>query len=297
MNAASGIETPSGKTAVDENFPVGSWLLPARLRPHIAVFYAYARTIDDIADNPNLDQAEKIGLLDGFAKAVSGADAEDHAFRKTHAIRHSLNATQVTYRHCVDLTRAFKLDATKLRYDNWEDLMGYCDYSAAPVGRYLVDLHSESNAVYPASDALCNALQVLNHLQDCKDDYATLNRVYLPQDWMREAGATDEMLGFEQLTVALRRVLDLCLDSTDELLMLADHLPARILDFRFAMEASAIVAIARKLSVELRHRDPLMERVVLTRAQYARCCFRGISRILLRRTLRMDHRTATRPAI
>ena len=67
------IETPSGKDAADENFPVGSWLLPARLRPHIATFYAYARAIDDIADNPDLEPADKIARLDGFAKAVSGA--------------------------------------------------------------------------------------------------------------------------------------------------------------------------------------------------------------------------------
>ncbi len=277
------METPSGKAAADENFPVGSWLLPARLRPHIATFYAYARAIDDIADNPDLEPADKIARLDGFAKAVSGADTTDPAFRKAHEIRRSLAETGVTHRHCVDLTRAFKQDAAKLRYDDWDDLMGYCNLSAAPVGRYLVDLHGESAAAYPASDALCNALQVLNHLQDCGDDYQGLNRVYLPQDWMAAAGIGVEVLDRKRSTTALRRVLDLCLDGTDRLLALAETLPGRLRNLRFAMEAAAIVAIARKLGVELRRRDPLAERVVLTTAQSAACCARGIGRAMFRR--------------
>ncbi len=277
------IETPSGKAATDENFPVGSRLLPARLRPHITTFYAYARAIDDIADNPGLEPADKIARLDGFAKAVSGDDATDPAFRKAHEIRRSLAETGVTHRHCVDLTRAFKQDATKLRYDDWDDLMRYCDLSAAPVGRYLVDLHGESAAAYPASDALCNALQVLNHLQDCGDDYRALNRVYLPQDWMADAGIGVEVLGNRRSPTALRRVLDLCLDGTDGLLKSADGLPGRLRNVRFAMEAAAIVDIARKLGGELRRRDPLAERVALTKAQFAACCARGIGRVLFRR--------------
>ena len=283
MDESVAMETPSGKDAADENFPVGSWLLPARLRPHIATFYAYARAIDDIADNPDLEPADKIARLDGFAKAVSGADTADPAFRKAHDIRRSLAEMGVTHRHCVDLTRAFKQDATKLRYDDWDDLMGYCNLSAAPVGRYLVDLHGESAAAYPASDALCNALQVLNHLQDCGEDYKALNRVYLPQDWMAAAGTDVEALGENRSATALRRVLDQCLDGTDNLLELADTLPGRLRNLRFAMEAAAIVAIARRLSVELRRRDPLAERVVLTKAQYAACCARGTGRVLFRR--------------
>ena len=286
MDRAAAMETPSGKAAADENFPVGSWLLPARLRPHIATFYAYARAIDDIADNPDLDPDDKIARLDGFARAVRGAETGDPAFRKAHAVRRSLEITQVTCRHCVDLTRAFKQDATKLRYADWNDLIGYCDRSAAPVGRYLVDLHGESKAAYPASDALCNALQVLNHLQDCGDDYNSLDRVYLPQDWMAAAGAGVKALGRGRSTPALRRVLDRCLDATEKLLESADRLPDQFRSLRFALEAAVIVAVARKLGRELRRRDPLAERVVLNTAQFAGCCLRGVGRTLLRRVRR-----------
>ena len=280
------METPSGKTAAAENFPVGSWLLPAHLRPHIATFYAYARAIDDIADNPGLDPQDKVERLDGFARAVTGAETGEPAFRKAHDIRLSLEITQVTHRHCVDLTRAFIQDATKLRYADWNDLIGSCDLSAAPVGRFLVDLHGESKSAYPACDALCNALQVINHLQDCGDDYNALNRVYLPQNWMAAAGARVEALGRKSSTPALRRVLDRCLDATGELLESADRLPVQFRSFRLAMETAVITAIARKLSQELRRRDPLAERVVLTKAQYVACCLRGIGRTLFQRARR-----------
>ena len=294
MDEAVAVETPSGKSAADENFPVGSWLLPARLRSHIATFYAYARAIDDIADNPALDPDDKIGRLDGFARAVTGGETTDPAFRKAHDLRRSLAETRVTHRHCVDLIRAFKQDATKLRYDDWDDLIGYCRLSAAPVGRYLVDLHGEATAAYAASDALCNALQVLNHLQDCGEDYRALDRVYLPQSWMAEAGIGVEVLGGNRSPAALREVLDRCLDAADGLLALADRLPGELRDTRFAMEAATIVAIARKLGRELRRRDPLAERVVLTKAALAVCGARGIGQVLLRRTLRRRPPAAAR---
>ena len=286
LHRVSAVERPSGKGAGDENFPVGSWLLPARLRRHIASFYAYARAIDDIADDPGLQPQEKVSRLDRFAQAVAGADTDDPALRKAHDIRRSLRATGVTHRHCVDLTRAFKQDATQLRYDDWDELMGYCNFSAAPVGRYLVDLHGQPASAYPASDALCNALQVLNHLQDCADDYKALNRVYLPQRWMNEAGSSIEDLAGTRSGPALRQVMDRCLDATGELLVLARTLPGQLHDRRFAMEAAAIVAIADKLCAELRRRDPLAERVVLSKLQYLGCFLVGAGRVLGDRILR-----------
>ena len=85
-------------------------------------------------------------------------------------------------RHAQDLLAAFKLDVTKLRYRDWDDLIGYCSLSAMPVGRFVLDVHGESRSTWPANDALCAALQIINHLQDCKDDYRDLDRVYIPLD-------------------------------------------------------------------------------------------------------------------
>jgi len=283
MNTANGlpVETPSGKDAAYENFPVGSWLLPAALRPHIAVFYRFARAIDDIADNPNTPPDEKIARLDGFAAAVRSGAATDPAYETGHRMHASLSETAVPARHCLDLIDAFKQDAVKGRYDDWDDLMGYCIRSAAPVGRYLLDLHGGSADGYGPSDALCNALQVINHLQDCKDDYLSLDRVYLPGDWMAADGMTIDELEGDRASTAVRRVLDRALDATEELMSEAWRLPAGLRNRRLAMESAAILNIAERLIRRLRTDDPLASRVELSKAGYLWQCLKGAMPVAL----------------
>ncbi len=268
------IEAPSGKDVAYENFPVGSWLLPARLRPHVAVFYAFARAIDDIADDPQLPSEDKIARLSGFEAALLGRE-KGEGFAKAHAMRQTLAASGISARHCLDLISAFKQDATQVRYRRWEDLIDYCNRSAAPVGRFLLDLHGGGRNGYTAADALCNALQVINHLQDCQEDYRLLNRVYLPCDWLAEAGAAVEDLDRPRTTPALRRVIDRMLDATDSLLAIAQRLPAELKSRRLGMESSAILVIARLLVQRLRAGDPLAGRIALSKAEYAWCCVRG----------------------
>ncbi len=276
--APSAVEAPSGKDVAYENFPVGSWLLKAALRPHVAVFYAYARAIDDIADSPDLPAEEKVRRLDGFARAIQDDRGDDPAYAKAHAMRRTLAETGITPRHCLDLISAFKQDAVQARYRTWADLIDYCDRSAAPVGRFLLDLHDGCRLGYAPADALCNALQVINHLQDCQDDYRTLNRIYLPLDWLDEEGARIDDLDRACLSPGLRRVLDRALDATAALLVAAKPLPGGLGSRRLAMESAAILNIAEALVEQLRKRDPLAARVALTTADYAWCCARGAAR-------------------
>ena len=272
---AEAAETPSGKGAGDENFPVGSFLLPRRLRPHVAVYYAFARAIDDIADNPALSPGDKVVRLDGFDKALCG-ETDDPAFIKAIRARRMAEATGVPLDHMRDLIVAFKQDAVKLRYRDWADLRNYCRYSASPVGRFLLDLHGEARSGWTASDALCDALQVLNHLQDCKADYQALNRVYLPMDWMGDARVTVEQLTAGRASPGLRKVIDQCLDATQELLETARPLPDLLKNRRLAMESATIVNIADALLAKLRRHDPVAGRVQLSRPQVMSCAVRGV---------------------
>ena len=276
MAEGEAVEAPSGKDEAYENFPVGSFLLPARLRPHVATFYAFARAIDDIADSPDLSPEEKVRRLDGFEKAVTGEGGGDPAYAKGARMRASLAETGTTPQHCVDLVTAFKQDAVKLRYDDWDDLMGYCRLSAAPVGRYLLDIHGGSRDGYGPSDALCEALQVINHLQDCKDDYLTLDRVYLPGDWMARAGTRVEDLAASSASPGLREVIDRCIQGVEVLMVEARRLPRGLFDKRLAMESAAIVNIADRLTGLLARRDPLPRRVVLSKPGYVWCMLRGV---------------------
>ena len=271
----SAIETPSGKGARDENFPVGSCLIAPRLRPHVAKFYAFARAIDDIADNPKLAPDDKIARLSAFDDALVGRNAGRSGLEKAYRIRESCLASGVPLDHCRDLIAAFKQDAIKLRYADWGELMGYCMLSAAPVGRYLLDLHGEAREARPASDALCNALQVLNHLQDCGDDYRNLDRVYLPLDWMGIEGEAVAALARPASSPALRRVLDRTIAATDELLVAARELPGRLKSRGLAMESAVIVRLAARLSERLKAGDPLARRVALSPLDFAWCGISG----------------------
>jgi squalene synthase HpnC len=274
IEVGEAIETPSGKSAKDENFPVGSWLLPAHLRPHIAAFYAFARAADDIADNESLDADDKVARLDAFAQALEHGGEP----AKAAALRTSLAVTGVPARHGLDLLAAFRQDARKARYRDWGELMDYCALSAAPVGRYLLDLHGESPGLWPAVDALCAALQVLNHLQDCQDDYRTLDRVYLPQAWLTEGGGGEADLTRDRATAAVRACIDRCLDGTDALLAMAAPFPARLKNRRLAMESAVVLALARRLAARLRRGDPVAGRVALSRGDFLICGLAGMLR-------------------
>jgi farnesyl-diphosphate farnesyltransferase len=270
------LETPSGKGRGDENFPVGSWLIRRDLRPHVHAFYRFARTADDIADNPKLGAADKIRRLDRMAAVLDGASGGEAP--AAAAMRASLAATAIPADHCHDLLRAFRLDAEKLRYRDWDDLLFYCRYSAAPVGRQVLDLHRESRAAWPASDALCTALQVLNHLQDCALDYARLDRVYLPQEDLAAAGIGVAALAADRAGSGLRRVIDGMLDRTAALVDTAHGLPPRVAALGLRLECAVIVALAGRLLRRLRRGDPLAGLVGLGKSDFAAAFLGGVAR-------------------
>ncbi|MBO0737833.1 MAG: squalene synthase HpnC [Alphaproteobacteria bacterium] len=276
MTAAPGtIETPSGKWREAENFPVGSFLIRRGLRRHVHVFYRFARNADDIADNPQLTAEEKISRLDRMAAILDGAPGQDSP--AACAMRESLFETGMTAQHCHDVLHAFRLDAVKLRYRDWDDLMGYCRYSASPVGRQLLDLHCESRDTWPASDALCSALQVLNHLQDCAQDYRRLDRVYLPLKDLGAAGIGVEALADAAARPELRRVLDGLLDRTSALIDTARTLPLQVAASGLRWECGVIVELAARLLRRLRHGDPVAGRVRLRKSDFLAAFVIGIS--------------------
>lgn len=265
--ATESVETWSGKDRGDENFPVGSALIRAALRPHVHAYYAFARNADDIADSAALAPADKVARLDRMG-AVLGGEA-DGGSPSALRLRASLAETGVPARHALDLLDAFRQDATTRRYANWGELHEYCRLSAMPVGRYVLDLHGEAPATHAASDPLCAALQVLNHLQDASADLAALDRCYLPADMLEEVGAAVADLAGPAVTPGLRRVLDSLLDRVDALHEEAAALPRLVRDRRLRLEVAVILGLSRRLARRLRAADPVATRVKLTRADAA----------------------------
>lgn len=289
------LETPSGKTAADENFPVGSWLIRPDLRRHVHTFYNFARTGDDIADNPDLAADDKVARLARMAEIIQGlGDRTTEAAESLACVRmrESLAETGVTPQHSLDLLKAFTQDANKTRYRDWDDLLGYCFLSAAPVGRQLLDLHGEGSLCRPGADALCNALQVINHLQDCADDYRALDRVYLPTGLMEQEGATIGDLSRPALTPALRRVLDRTIAPLEGLLAQCADLVIQVDDVRIALECQVIRTLAVRLTRRLKAEDPIATRVALSKPAMGGLTLGALASGILRRRVR----PAPRPA-
>jgi squalene synthase HpnC len=254
----------SGKGGEDENFPVASFLIAAPLRPVILAFYDFVRAGDDVADNPDLPPEQKRALLDQLEDSLVGkSDAEPLGLR----LREKLAERGLTDRHARDLLDAFRLDVEKNRCADWGELIDYCRLSAMPVGRFMLDVHGESHDLWPASDAVCAALQINNHLQDCAKDFRALDRVYVPLDALAAAGARVEDLGAAKATPQLLASLQELARKNRALLEDGAGLPGAIRDFRMGLEIDVIVHHARKIADLLVAHDPLSENVKLGKSQ------------------------------
>ena len=289
MTSAS--ELRSGKTHRDENFPVASWIIHPRHRALILAFYNFVRTADDIADHAILEASEKLRLLDLLeAELLGRGDTQPEAVN----LRRALAERSMPPRHALDVLIAFRMDVTKLRYENWDEVIHYCRYSAMPVGRFMLDVHGESTSTWAASDALCAGLQINNHLQDCGKDFRDLNRVYLPRDSLAAAGASAEELGRERASAPLLQCLHALAVRTEHLLNESRSLSAEVRDFRLGCEISVIQAFADRIVGLLKVRDPLSERVHLSPLELLGQSLGGIANEITRRA--MGRRPVSKPA-
>jgi len=273
-------ELRSGKTHRDENFPVASWIIHPRHRSLILAYYNFVRTADDIADHATLAADEKLRYLDLLEAELLG---EGDSQKEAVGLRNALAERAMSPRHAQDVLVAFRMDVNKLRYENWDEVIHYCRYSAMPVGRFMLDVHGESTSTWTASDALCAGLQINNHLQDCAKDYRNLNRVYLPRDALAASGATVEMLGEAKSPPALLQCLQALAVRTESLLGESKMLSAEVRDMRLGIEISVIQAFADKIVRMLKVRDPLSERVHLSPIELLGHSLAGVSSEMMRR--------------
>lgn len=247
------------RTETTENFPTASLLLAPRVRAQVLAFYRFVRMADDIADSPGLAPEEKLRRLDALEAAL-----DDPATALPEAA--ALHARGVGVEEARRMLSAFRQDAVTARYADWAELADYCTRSADPVGRMLLRLHGDlSDESAHAADGLCSALQVLNHIQDAREDRDALGRVYLPQSWIG-----DEAAFFGEATPHRRAVLDALLDRVEDWLDQAAALPRLCRDRRLGWQSAITLACARRLLAKLRDADPLAGRVALDKRDFAR---------------------------
>ena len=177
-----------------ENFPVASFILPKRLRQPISVIYAFARTADDFADEGDWDAETRLTKLkeyDDYLDAIENGNSIDHPI--FIALADVIEKHQLPLQLFHDLITAFRLDVTKKRFTDIDDVWDYCRYSANPVGRLLLHLmKADAEKNLEQSDAICSALQLINFLQDIEQDFSENNRIYLPQADLSRLGVSEE---------------------------------------------------------------------------------------------------------
>jgi squalene synthase HpnC len=247
-----------------ENFPTASLLLAKPLRAKVMAFYRFVRVADDIGDSPDLPVEEKLRRLDAMER---GLDDPGTVLPEAAA----MHRAEVGVAEARLMLSAFRQDAVQTRYADWAELEEYCRRSADPVGRMLLRLHGDGDnaAANAAADGLCTALQVLNHLQDLVPDRASLDRIYLPEPWMAIAGG--EQAFFDPANAQRRReVLDAALDRVEEELDRASALPRLLQSRRLAIQSAMTIGCARRLLAKLRRADPVLGRVALGKADFAK---------------------------
>jgi len=251
-------ELQTGKGHRDENFPVASFIIRPQHRAAIMAFYRFVRAADDVVDNGAAAASDKLKLLDTLRRSLIG---ETNDVPQGVALRKALTERGLSSQHAEDLLEAFRRDVTKLRYKDWDDLIDYCRYSAMPVGRFVLDVHGEPRALWSMNDALCAALQIINHLQDCAEDFKQLNRVYIPLDALDAAGLDVEALREPRASPELKTVISSLAARCGTLLDQSRPFAAAIHDRRLGLEVSVIQQLAEDLVRKLERKDPLSQRV------------------------------------
>ena len=268
----------SGKDHTHENFPVASWLLRADARAPIMAFYRFARKADDIADHETAAPQKKLRLLAEMRAGLDGEGAPEAIELAAVAQARGLDP-----RHAHDLLDAFVQDVTQTRTKDWDALIAYCAMSAMPVGRFVLDVHGESRDLWPMNDALCAALQIINHCQDCGKDYRALGRIYIPTASLEAAGVPVSALAAPRAAPALRAIIADLAGRTQGLLATAKPFAAAIRDARLSAEVAVIQALAEDLTRLLLTRDPLCEPVHHSKPRAAWLAMRALLRHVVRR--------------
>jgi len=225
-----------------ENFPVASILMPKRLRKPVAAIYHFAREADDIADEGDLPDNERIRQLDEFR-----AELRRIAFHETPQTPLFQHLAAEIGQHTLpmppfhDLLDAFAQDVVKKRYENFDELLDYCRRSANPVGNLLLHLYGEATPVNIAySDAICTSLQLINFWQDVAKDYA-IGRIYLPLDELAQFGVSETQIAQGNTNEAWRTLMKFQTDRA-RAMMLSGKPLGSILTGRIGLEMRMIIA-------------------------------------------------------
>ena len=215
-----------------ENFPVVSFLIPKMIRKDVAIIYRFARTADDIADEGMQNPEERLSKLNEFENRFTELLSGNFVSPFEQALYTTIQSKNLTVESFYNLLRAFRQDITKNRFIDYNDLLAYCNNSANPVGRLILELNNiRDKEAFACSDKICTALQLANFWQDAAIDYKK-GRIYLPQDEMAEFNVAETVFELNENNLNLKALLKSNVDRTralfDEGKQLTKYLSGRL---------------------------------------------------------------------
>jgi hydroxysqualene synthase len=271
--------TSPPRPGADPDFSLMLELFPPPLRPHVRAFARFVRLADSITESAFLSRQEKLArltALEGALKRATGELWSAEASAAAASLRGSLDQTGLSPEHARHVLQAFERDAEGYASATWRDLLVYCQFAAAPIGRYMLELLDEDIAACRRSaDALCAALRILKQLRDAEDPTVRYNRLCIPMQFLDDALITPAHLRAPAAKGQTRAVLDRVLDGVDQLLVQAAPLPGLIHHKGLAVHTVIVLCRARKLARRFRRLDPLRERVGLSAWQRTLCRWFG----------------------
>lgn len=270
------------KTASEENFPVGK-LVKKSLRPLVAAYYKAARLADDIADSPDMDSSSKLARLKQIEEVFAGC-REDDSLPEIMGLRQLFKTENLDASLYTDLLEAFRRDAAAQPIEIWEQLLDYCSFSAAPVGRFMLAIHNENPSAYLPASVLCAVLQIVNHLQDVKEDASELRRVYFPAELLRKHNVYPGDFCLAYSTEPVHNLINDVVSRLRKMLKDAEILPAIVRNRRLKAEISVILSLTNSMLKKIDKGDVLSRKIKLSRWDWVKAFIFGFTRGFLCKT-------------
>ncbi|MBQ8630914.1 MAG: squalene/phytoene synthase family protein [Alphaproteobacteria bacterium] len=273
------------KQQKDENFPVAGLLIKSSLRPLVNAYYRAARYCDDIADAPDLSARQKLAKLSEAEDIFLGyqKDVPDELLFLS-GLRRNFCDELLDTSLFTDLLTAFRQDSRGHTYETWEQLLEYCRYSAAPVGRFMLAVHDENLSTYMPSGVLCTVLQIANHIQDIKYDFLVQNRIYLPAELLQKYQVSTDDLRQDKSSPELKKLIAEIISRLQKMLKDAALLPAITRSLRLRMQICVILSLTNIMLKKLNKKDVLQKNVKLSKIDWMRAVIGGVFRALFTKT-------------
>lgn len=273
------------KNKNQENFPVGMMIFGKDKRQIVSDYYKFARYADDIADNPDIKPQNKVNKLyqleDIFLK---NKDYKGQKLKFAVKLREEFNKFQLSTSLATDLLIAFRKDSMGFEYQTWGQLVDYCKYSAAPVGRFMLAIHNENPSTYLPAASLCVALQIVNHIQDIKYDTQVLKRVYLPAEMMKRYNVTPDDLLKDKSSLGLKKLIEKIMNLTKGLIKEGSILPSIIRSKNLRTEVCIILSLTNIMIKKILKGDVLAKNIRLSKWDWLKAVISGIVMSLMTKT-------------